>query len=242
MHQAVLVDILQPKRRLAGHLAGIAYRHGAEAADDLRQVEPLDVFHHEHRRAVDLPGVVGADDVVMVQLADGLHLAFEAGDRPRVLRAARRKHLERDHPIELGVQGLVDRAHAAVAQLLDQLILAKDRPANRTAGWGVAGVSPVVSMAARARATARRHCDSSRYGSVAARLAQLGHEGILGVIKGNQARLAVGTGVEVGGNGLRGLVGKPAGGVGKQFITAGASQGRHLPGSCNLCSMVRYQE
>ena len=50
---------------------------------------------------------------------------LEADDRPWVLRPPMRKNLQGDDPIETALPGLVDRAHAAAAEPLDQLILAQ---------------------------------------------------------------------------------------------------------------------
>ena len=51
-----------------------------DAPDDFRQVQAVDELHDKDRSAVDLPGVVGPDEVRMVEPADGLHFALEAGD------------------------------------------------------------------------------------------------------------------------------------------------------------------
>ena len=72
-----------------------------------------------------LAGVVGADDLRVVEPADGLHLALEARDGPLVLDAALGHDLQRDHAIQLGVQCLVDRAHAAVPEFLQEFVFAK---------------------------------------------------------------------------------------------------------------------
>ncbi len=94
-------------------------------ADNLRQVQPFDELHDQDGHAVDLAGVVGQDDVGMGQPADGPHLACEAGHGLRVGPASAGEDLQRHHAIELGVQGLVNPAHAAAAQLLQHLVFAQ---------------------------------------------------------------------------------------------------------------------
>ena len=91
--QPVFVGVLQPQGGLAGQLAGVTDRERPAAADQLCQVQPLDVLHDQHRLALDLPGVVRADDVGMVQPADGLHLPFKSCYRLIVVRAALGQHL-----------------------------------------------------------------------------------------------------------------------------------------------------
>ena len=88
MHQSVLVGVLQTQRpawRTSSQASAIG--SGPNAAHDFGQVQAVDELHDQHRRAVDLPGVVGLDDVRVGEAADGLHFAFEAGDgllgRPR---------------------------------------------------------------------------------------------------------------------------------------------------------------
>ena len=68
---------------------------------------------------------MGADDLGVVEPADGLHLALEACDGPLVLDAALGQHLQRDDALQLGVQCLVDRAHAAVPEFREELVFAK---------------------------------------------------------------------------------------------------------------------
>ena len=79
----------------------------------------------------DLARVVGADDLMVIQLADRLHLAFESRDGMRVVGPGSGEQLQCHYTIELGVQGLEDGAHAAVAQLFDQYVFAERRSAHR---------------------------------------------------------------------------------------------------------------
>ena len=72
MDQALLVDVLQAQADLADVVAGLRRRQGSDVAEELGQVDPLDVFHDEEEGAVDLIGVEGRDDVGM----------REAGGRP----------------------------------------------------------------------------------------------------------------------------------------------------------------
>ena len=99
----------------------------------LRDRHALDQLHDEvgpagvGRARIEHPG-----DVRMVHHRQGLPLGLEAGDHlPRV--HARLDDLERDRPLDrLGLLGHEDDAHAAFADLLQQLVGADHRrPAFR---------------------------------------------------------------------------------------------------------------
>ena len=110
-------------------------------ADQLGQVQPLDVFHGQEARAVDLPGVHRADDVRVVHGSGGLHLAVEPGDGTLVPDVVATEQLDGNHAAQPGVHRLVDRPHAAFAEFLQQTVLAQ--LAGRREGFrrGKAGVA-----------------------------------------------------------------------------------------------------
>ena len=63
--------------------------------------------------------------------------ATESGDRPLVLQQLGRQHLDGHDAVHLGVDGLVDRAHAAGTELLQELVLAQLLGGRcRCAGFG----------------------------------------------------------------------------------------------------------
>ena len=76
-------------------------------------------------RAVLFVGVHGADDVGVLQPADGLHFPLEARHRVRVSGPFLGEDLDGDDLVQAGVQGLVHRAHAPLAELGQQLVLAE---------------------------------------------------------------------------------------------------------------------
>ena len=114
----------RPERRLADELAGVGHRQRPQASTNWPG-QAVDILHHQEPGAVDIAGVVGLDDVRMVELADGLHLALEAGDRLGVDAGCPWPAPSGPPSFELGVPGLVDRAHAAFAQLGQQLVFAQ---------------------------------------------------------------------------------------------------------------------
>ena len=67
--------------------------------------------------------VVDGDDVGMVQRGGGLRFLDEAAAALGIARHFRRQHFDGDKAVEPRVLRLVDIAHAARAQLLEQLVL-----------------------------------------------------------------------------------------------------------------------
>ena len=94
----------------------------------LRDRHAFHQLHHEvGPAAVGRAGIQHFGDIRMVHHRHGLPLGLEAGDHlPRV--HARLDDLQRDGPLErLGLLGHEDDAHAAFADLLQQLVGADDR-------------------------------------------------------------------------------------------------------------------
>ena len=88
-------------------------RRGAVALDHLPEVAVGDQLGGDVEPAVGLAERVDLHDVRRVQGRLGLRLPGEPGPERRVVGEVRRDDLERDLPVELGVQGLEDDAHAA---------------------------------------------------------------------------------------------------------------------------------
>ena len=127
----------------------------APAAHDLLQRVAVDVLHRDVVDAVLLAGVVDRHDVRVVELRGALGLAQEVLQRLRILLQRVGQHLERDDAVEHGVLGLVDDAHAAAAELAEDLVAA------RLGGARGAPPRPAPAAAAsracsRQRARARR--------------------------------------------------------------------------------------
>src|SRR5262245_9310927 len=104
----------QPKRDLANTLTG---RRHCKPAAQLHEAGEADAVHKLHDEEVQLArllGVVGADDVGVVELGSGLDLAAEAFDCRGVAREAAAEDLQRDGPLHDAVLGLVDDSYAAL--------------------------------------------------------------------------------------------------------------------------------
>ena len=86
---------------------------------------PIDILHGEVVVSLVLARFVDHDDVGMVEAAGRLRLTPEPLDLCRLLHHFLRQHLERDAPVEPVLQGFVHAAHAALANLPDNRVLAQ---------------------------------------------------------------------------------------------------------------------
>ena len=81
MDHAQLVGVLQPVGRLADVFARLDDWQRPAPADDFVQVHARHEFHHQKVQIAGLLGIVGGDDMAMVQAGSGLHFAAEPLDR-----------------------------------------------------------------------------------------------------------------------------------------------------------------
>ena len=127
---ALLVRGGEALRDLLRDLDRARERQRAGRAQHLRQRLALDERHRQVLDAVDLAEVVNADDVLVGDLAREHELALEAllellrGGRIRL--RGRADHLDRDRDAELVIERLVDGAHAAGAEQLDDRVARAD--------------------------------------------------------------------------------------------------------------------
>ena len=127
--QAHIMGVMQPGGSLADDLTGQADRDRIALADELVEVGPVDVFHDQIMPALDLVGVEGGDDVGVMQLGGGANLALEHLHGLGRLHELRRQHLDGHDALHRHVHGLVDPAHAALPQLVENLVLAQKEAA-----------------------------------------------------------------------------------------------------------------
>ena len=101
-------DRLDQGGGLAGRPRGLA--------EPLGQRPPLDVLHREEGPAETLADLIDLDDVGMLEAGQALPLHEEA---EQVFGAAPvgQHHLQRHHPVRVGLPGEIDDAHPAPAQL-----------------------------------------------------------------------------------------------------------------------------
>ena len=89
-------------------------------------------FEREVRQPVVLADLVDLDDVRVLQPGDGPGFLIEAGELLRAGVPAGENHLEGDEPIQPRLPGLVDDAHAAAAQLREDLVAGNLREFTRS--------------------------------------------------------------------------------------------------------------
>ena len=129
MDKAALVGVLQSQRRLANVLARLNDLQRAILAHHPGQVGAVDKFHREVIGAVDLVGVIGADNVRMAQLGGRPNLALKTLDHLGVVEAFLADDLEGDVAVEHLLAGLEDLPHAPFAEPFREHERPQDQPA-----------------------------------------------------------------------------------------------------------------
>ena len=84
-------------------------------ADPVSQRWPLHQLQHQCPRAVLLLDAIDGGDARMVQTGENLRLPLEPGEPIRISRKRLGQDLQRDLPVQLGIGGLIDLAHAPLA-------------------------------------------------------------------------------------------------------------------------------
>ena len=99
-------------------------RHRPKALEHLAQVGAVDHPHVDVEQPVDLAVVVDRHHVRFLQSARGMRLALQPLAKHRVVRRRLGQQLQSDDAVLDGVLGLVDLAHAALAEQPPQAIRA----------------------------------------------------------------------------------------------------------------------
>src|SRR5713101_4368211 len=153
------------------------------AGDTMLQRHPVEKLHDKKWMAILLPDLMDGADIGMIECRRRLGLALEAGQGLRVFGDVIGQKLQGHKSVEGHVLGLVDHAHAAAAQLLDDPVVRDGLADHQT---GAALRSPHLTDAAAAsqrtgsaqpialnsehpvigypREGATRHCDSGQDG------------------------------------------------------------------------------
>ncbi len=107
------------------HQGGCGTGPFAERFELIGEVAPLDELHAEIALAVVLAHLVDRHDAGVVEQGDRLGLVLEPEQVGVIGQHAGLDHLECDGPVEVDLPSLVDDAHAAAAQLLEELVVAE---------------------------------------------------------------------------------------------------------------------
>ncbi len=119
----VLMGVVEPVADLDHQGQLVLERDLAALADEELELLAVEELHDDEEATLVLAQVVDDDDVRVVEAGAGLGFPVESGlQLVGDLRFAR-DHLERDEPIEDRVVGLVDGAHPAAADALDDPVL-----------------------------------------------------------------------------------------------------------------------
>ena len=126
MHDAGLVRRVhgpgERRHQLGRRAAGLG-----RPLEAVGEAPPFEQLERDEGAAVGLAEVVDLDDVGMAEPGDGLGLDQEPLAMLGVGVLAVADHLQRDDPVQRAVPGLVDDAHAAAAQLGQDLELGESR-------------------------------------------------------------------------------------------------------------------
>ena len=123
VNHALLVGVLQAQGRLLNEVAGVADGHRSAGLDHPGQVQAVDVLHGEDQALAAAKRGVGGDDVGVAKLSDGADLAEKAIHHARALDDVPAHDLEDLVASHQAVVGQVDHAHAASAQLAEDLVV-----------------------------------------------------------------------------------------------------------------------
>ena len=93
--------------------------------DPISQCRPLNQLQHQCSGVVRLLDAVDRSNARMVQTGEHLSLTLEPGKAIRISGERLRQDLERHLPVQLGIGGLIDLAHAAFANEGSDVVMAE---------------------------------------------------------------------------------------------------------------------
>ena len=122
MDHTLLVSGLESFGHLSPDLHHLRDRHRA-TGDPIGEVLPGDQLHCDEPRAAGLVQAIDSSDIRMVQGGEQASLPFETPQAFGVGTDAFGQDLDRDLPVEVRVDPLLDDAHPALADLLDDAVV-----------------------------------------------------------------------------------------------------------------------
>ena len=108
---------------------------GCTARNALRQVLALDELHDQGAHVLRLFDAVNGGDVRMIERGEHFRFALKARESIGIGRQRRRKNLERDLTLELGVSRPVDLTHSAFANWRGDFVDADSSAGGQTHVW-----------------------------------------------------------------------------------------------------------
>src|SRR5262249_17480268 len=113
----------------------IEYFSGAKrpAVDALFERLAVEIFHHDKRPSFVLADIVNGADLRMIQGRSSSRLDSKSLERLRIFSIPLRQNLHRHWPAQPDILALVDHAHAASAEMLENPVVRNrltDHPGN----------------------------------------------------------------------------------------------------------------
>jgi hypothetical protein len=134
VHQAVLVGVLQGVEDRLDHGERALRREGAFGPQYLGERASLEERHRVEDEPFALADEMDGDGVGMAQSRDGAGFLLEARERPRAPREVGAENLERQPPLEIGVDDLEDLGEPATADQPDHPVLRPEGAAKACRG------------------------------------------------------------------------------------------------------------
>ena len=149
---ALAVQVPQGEKRLVGDLEGERQARPPVQLEEIRHVDAVDELHDEIGHAGVVDGeVVDRADVRVLQPRGGPRLLDEPAPQILVRDDARLHHLDDADLLEKAVADPIDGAHAALADLVEDLVLAFEKRARLNhCGTAPPAASPRLYSALRA--------------------------------------------------------------------------------------------
>ncbi len=119
---ALLVGLLEARRDLERDFDRLVYLERPRGERFL-EAPSLDERHRDERRALGLSDLMDGADIRVVESRRGAGLLDETGFRFRVALELGGKELQGDDAAEARILGLVDHAHAALADLVEDFVM-----------------------------------------------------------------------------------------------------------------------
>ena len=113
MYQAGAVRGGQPAQHRAEHCGDRMRWHRTALGQQLAKRAALDQLHHQERMPTVEALVVDRDEPGILEPRDGAGLHLESGQELPVARVAGIHHLQRDRPVQPGVEAAIHRRRAA---------------------------------------------------------------------------------------------------------------------------------
>jgi len=117
VHDAAVVDVVQGAGDLHRQDGGDVVGEAAALLQEVVQVDPLHVLHHDEHRAAFVVEVVHVDDVFVLQVRQAFGLALEPRHDIFLSSCAGFERFDRDRPAQRFLDGAVHDRHAAGGDL-----------------------------------------------------------------------------------------------------------------------------